>query len=46
LLSHYQNSKTKVGFVHIPYATLQKKEPSMELPQMVKGLTVAIENME
>ena len=46
LLAHYQGSSTKVGFVHIPYATEQGKEPAMEMEDMIKGLSVAIENME
>jgi pyrrolidone-carboxylate peptidase len=35
-----------VGFVHIPYATEQGKEPAMTMADMIKGLSVAIENME
>ena len=46
LLAHFQNTQTKVGFVHIPYAKEQGKEPSMEMVELVRGLTVAIENME
>jgi pyroglutamyl-peptidase len=46
LLHRYQNTQTKVGFVHIPYSKEQGKEPAMELTDMIKGLTVAIENME
>ncbi len=46
LLHRYQNTQTKVGFVHIPYSTEQGKEPAMEMAEMIKGLTVAIENME
>ncbi len=45
LLYHYQNSKTRVGFIHIPYSKEQNKEPSMELDLIVKGLTAAIENI-
>lgn len=46
LLHRHQNTQTKVGFVHIPYATEQDKEPAMDMEDMLKGLTVAIENME
>ena len=46
LLHRYQNTQTKVGFVHIPYSTEQGKEPAMDMADMLKGLTVAIENME
>ena len=45
LLSRFKNTDTKVGFIHIPYSAEQNKEPSMELSQIVKGLTVAIENL-
>lgn len=43
LLAHFSGSETKVGFIHVPYCTDQKKEPSMPLEDMIKGLTVAIE---
>ena len=46
LLSHYENSNTKVGFIHIPYSTEQGKSPSMDMPDIIKALTVAIENLE
>ena len=46
LLAHYQNTQTKVGFVHIPYSKEQGKEPAMDVSDMVKGLTIAVENME
>lgn len=46
LLSHYENSNTKVGFIHIPYSTEQEKSPSMDMPDIIKALTVAIENLE
>lgn len=46
LLARFDGSKTRVGFIHIPYSTEQGKEPSMELAQIVKGLTLAIENMD
>ena len=46
LLHRYHNTQPKVGFVHIPYATEQGKEPAMKMADMIKGITVAIENME
>ena len=33
---------TRVGFIHIPYAKEQGKEPSMEMGDIVRGLTAAI----
>ena len=46
LLSHYKNSNTKIGFIHIPYSKEQNKEPSMDLSLMTKGLTAVIENID
>ena len=46
LLSHFEGSQTRIGFIHISYSKEQEKEPSMELSDMVKGLTVAIENID
>ena len=46
LLHRFQNTQTRVGFVHIPYAPEQGKEPAMDMADMIKGLTVAIEHME
>ncbi len=46
LLSHYNGSETRVGFIHIPYSAEQNKEPSMDLNLIVKGLTAAIENID
>lgn len=45
LLAHFQGSRTRVGFIHIPYATEQGKEPSMDLEQMIRGLTAAIQHI-
>ena len=45
LLARFENSDTRVGFIHIPYCAEQNKQPSMELETIVKGLTVAIENI-
>jgi pyroglutamyl-peptidase len=46
LLAHYQGSKTRVGFIHIPYASTQENEPCLPLEQITRGLTIAIENMD
>lgn len=46
LLHRYQNTQTRVGFVHIPYSKEQGKEPAMELTDIIKGLVVAVESME
>ena len=45
LLDHFNNTTTKVGFIHVPYSSEQGKEPSMELCDIAKGLRVAIENI-
>ena len=46
LLNHFKGSDTRVGFIHIPYCTEQNKEPSMSLDDIIKGLIVAIENID
>ena len=46
LLSTYRNSETKVGFIHIPYCAEQNKEPFMDMQDIIKALTVAIECMD
>ncbi len=46
LLHRYQDTPTQVGFVHVPYSTEQGKEPAMDMADMVKGLIVAIENID
>ena len=46
LLSRFDGTKTKVGFIHIPYCTEQNKEPSMKLSTIIKGLIISIENMK
>ena len=46
LLDHFASSDTRVGFIHIPYSDEQNKQPSMSLADIVKGLTVAIENLD
>jgi pyroglutamyl-peptidase len=46
LLHHFENTPTRVGFIHIPYCTEQNKQPAMKLSDIIKGLTLAIEGME
>lgn len=46
LLHRYRESDTRVGFVHIPYATEQGKTPAMDLSTLVKGLSAAIAAMD
>ena len=46
LLSRFKDSDTKIGFIHIPYTEEQGKKPDMKMSDMVKGLTIAIENIE
>ena len=45
LLDHFQGTNTRVGFIHIPYCEQQNKTPAMPLTDIVKGLTIAIENL-
>ena len=46
LLDKYKDKSVKVGFIHVPYSTEQNKEPSMKIEDIVKGLIVAIENLD
>jgi pyroglutamyl-peptidase len=46
LLSRYFESGVRVGFIHVPYSKEQGKEPSMALSDIVRAITVAIENMD
>ena len=46
LLARYEGTQTKVGFIHIPYCTEQNKTPSLPIKDMVKSLTIAIENIK
>jgi pyroglutamyl-peptidase len=45
LLAQYNGSDIKTGFIHVPYSSEQGKSPSMPMEDIVKGLTVAIENI-
>ena len=42
LLDHFRGSKTRIGFIHVPYSADQKKDPSMKLGEIVRALTAAI----
>ena len=46
LLSYFNGSKTRVGFIHIPYCEEQGKEPFMKMDHIVKALSIAIENLD
>ena len=46
LLTRYKNTDVRIGFIHVPYCTEQNKEPAMEINDIVKGLVVAIENLD
>ena len=46
LLVRYKNTKTRIGFIHIPYCVEQNKEPAMDINDIVKGLVVAIDNLD
>jgi pyroglutamyl-peptidase len=43
LLSYYNGTGTKVGFIHVPYSKDQNKEPNLDINDIIKGLTAAIE---
>ena len=46
LLSRFDGSNIRVGFIHVPYSTDQNKEPSMPLCDIIKGLSVAIKGLD
>lgn len=46
LLAHFQGTKTKVGFIHVPYSKSQNKEPSMDQKEIEKALKIAIDSLE
>ena len=46
LLHHFKDTDTRVGFVHIPYSAEQRKEPCMELDDIIRGLTAIIESID
>ena len=45
LLRNFENTKTRVGFIHVPYCTAQQKEPSMDIETIIKALEIAIESI-
>ena len=45
LLEAFKSSRTRVGFIHVPYCREQGKEPFMDMDDIIKALTVAIENL-
>lgn len=48
LLHRFDGSKTRVGFIHVPYLPVQatRGEPSMPLETMVAGLSAAIAGLQ
>lgn len=46
LSEHFFDSTTRVGFIHIPYSEEQQREPFMSTADIVKGLKIAIENID
>lgn len=46
LLASIDSAKTQVGFIHVPYAKEQNKEPALPLCDIVKGLIAAIESLD
>ena len=46
LLAHFDGTKTRAGFIHVPYIPEQGKEPNMSLDDIKTALTVAIENLD
>lgn len=46
LLYKFNDTETKVGFIHIPYCDEQGKEPSMNLNDIIKALIAAIESID
>ena len=45
LLSHFEKSAVRVGFIHVPRCPEQGESPSMEISDMVKAICIAIENL-
>ena len=46
LLAHFENTSTRVGFIHVPYSSEQNKEPSMNINDIAKALKIAMENLD
>ena len=45
LLAHFDNTKTRVGFIHVPYSTDQNKQPSMPIETIAEAIKTAIETI-
>ena len=46
LLAHFKNTKTRIGFIHVPYSEEQNRSPSMKLDDIIKGLSIASNNLD
>ena len=46
LLSRFDGTATRVGFIHIPYSKEQNKETCMDMSDIVKGLIAALNNID
>ena len=46
LLARFENTETRVGFIHVPYSTEQGKEPCMNINDIIKGLVIATKNLD
>ena len=46
LLAYVEGTDVRAGFIHVPYATEQGKTPSMDMADIIKGITIAIESIE
>ena len=46
LLSRFDGTAIRVGFIHIPYSKEQNKEPCMDMRDIVKGLIAALNNID
>jgi len=46
LLHQYNNTGTRMGFIHVPYSEEQKKDPCMTIDDIVKALNIAILNLD
>lgn len=46
LLAYFDGTKTRVGFIHIPYCPEQNKNPTMDINDAVRGVICAIESID
>lgn len=46
LLARFCGTPTRVGFIHVPYCKEQDKQPCMEMSEMARALTIAIEHLD